>query len=106
MYDDLLYYGETEKQRKRRKLAEARRKGKAGEEIYKLKAQLFRGAKVERTGRGHDFKETTRDLWTGRVITKYKEVKTGNARLSKLQKRTKKKMKGAYEVVREEPLIY
>jgi len=36
VYDDILYYGETEKQRKRRKLAEARRKGKAGEEIYKL----------------------------------------------------------------------
>jgi hypothetical protein len=105
LYDDLLYYGETEKQRKRRKLAEARRKGKAGEEAYKFQAML-QGKEVKRTGRGHDFKETTRNLWTGKVRTKYVEVKTGKARLSKLQKRTKKKKKGAYKVVHEEPPIY
>ena len=106
MYDDLLYYGETKKQRKRRKLAEARRKGAAGEETYKWQATL-QGKEVERTGRGHDFIERKRDFLTGRVTsTKYVEIKTGKARLSKLQKKTKKKKKGAYKVVREEPLIY
>jgi len=106
MYDDIFYYGETKKQRKRRKLAEARRKGKAGEEAYRWQAML-QGKEVERTGRGHDFVERKKDLFTGRVVsTKYVEVKTGKAGLSKLQKRTKRKKKGAYKVVHEEPLIY
>jgi hypothetical protein len=106
MYDDALYYGETKKQRKRRKLGEARRKGRAGEEAYKFGAML-RGVEVERTGRGHDYVERRKDLLTGRVrSTKYVEVKTGRAKLSKLQKKTKKKKKGAYKVVHEEPLIY
>lgn len=106
MYDDLLHYGETKKQRTRRKLAEARRKGKAGEEAYRLQATL-QGKEVERTGRGHDFIERKRDWFTGRVTgTKYVEVKTGRAQLSKLQEKTKKKKKGSYVVVREEPIIY
>jgi hypothetical protein len=106
VFEDVLYYGETKKQRKRRKLEEARRKGRAGEEAYKFQAML-QGKEVERTGRGHDFIEKRRDLLTGKVTsTRYVEVKTGGARLSKLQKRMKKKKKGAYKVVREEPLIY
>jgi len=107
VYDNILYYGETKKQRKRRKLAEARRKGKAGEEAYRWQATL-QGKEVVRTGRGYDYKEKTRNFWTGKVRTKCVEVKTGpHARLSKLQKRTKKKKKGAYKVVHEpEPLIY
>jgi hypothetical protein len=106
MYDDALYYGETKKQRKRRKLEEARRKGRAGEEAYKFNAML-RGVEVKRTGRGHDYVERRRDLLTNRVTsTKYVEVKTGRAKLSKLQKRTKRKKKGAYKVVREEPIVY
>lgn len=68
---------------------------------------MLRGVEVERTGHGHDYIERKRNLWTGRVTsTKYVEVKTGNARLSKLQKKTKKKKKGNYVVVREQPLIY
>ena len=105
MFEDVLYYGETKKQRKRRKLEEARRKGRAGEEAYRFQAML-QGKEVERTGRGHDFKETTTNIWTGRKSTKYVEVKTGGARLSELQEKTKKKKKGGYKVVREEPLIY
>jgi predicted Holliday junction resolvase-like endonuclease len=106
MFDDLLYHGETEKQRKRRKLEEARRKGRAGEEMYRFQATL-QGKEVERTGRGHDFIERRRDLFTGKVTsTKYVEVKTGRARLSELQKNTKKKKKGGYKVVREETLVY
>lgn len=105
--DDILYYGETEEQRKRRKLAEARRKGKAGEESYRFWATL-QGKQVERTGHGHDFKETTRDLLTGRVISeRYVEVKSGpKAKLSELQEKEKKKKKGRYAVVRENPIIY
>jgi len=106
MFDDIIYYGETKKQRKRRKLAEAGRKGRAGEEAYRLQATL-QGKEVERTGHGHDFIERRKDWLTGRVIsTKYVEVKTGGARLSKLQKKTKKKKKGGYKVYRTEPIFY
>jgi hypothetical protein len=105
MFEDVLYWGETKKQKKRRKLEEARRKGRAGEEAYKFGAML-RGAEVERTGRGHDYIERRRDLFTGKVSTKYVEVKTGRAELSKLQRKTKKKMKERYTVAREQPIIY
>ena len=55
----------------------------------------MRGREVRRTGKGHDFKVTTRDWFTGRVIKKeYVEVKSSpTAPLSKLQKKMKKKRK-------------
>ena len=61
------------------------------------------GYEVERTGRGHDYVRRERDLVTGRVKkTEYVEVKSGNAKLSPLQKETKKKKKGRYKVVRDD----
>lgn len=106
MYEDVFYPYETKKQRKKRKLAQARRKGRAAEEQYKMGA-VFRGAEVQRTGRGHDYIERKRDFLTGKVTsTKYVEVKSRGAKLSKLQKKMKKKKKGSYKVVREEPIIY
>jgi len=65
------------------------------------------GYEVERTGRGHDYVRRKRDLFTGRVTrTEYVEVKSGNAQLSDLQKKTKKKKKGNYRTVREDSFFF
>lgn len=70
-----------------------------------MRAQLA-GYEVERTGRGSDFRIRRRDMLTGRVVeSRLVEVKTGNSKLSKLQKRTKKR-KSNYKVVRESPMFY
>jgi hypothetical protein len=89
------------KQLKREVIAENRRKGKAAEQSYVMRAKLS-GYEVERTGRGHDYKIRKRDPWTGRVVyTGYREVKSGNAKLSKLQQKTKKR-KSNYKVIHED----
>lgn len=65
----------------------------------------LRGYEVERTGRGSDFRVRRRDLWTGRVVeSKLVEVKTGKAKLSKLQRKTGKKSN--YKQVRVDPLFF
>ena len=95
----------SKKQIKHEVLAENRRKGKAAEDSYVMQARLA-GYEVERTGRGHDFRVRKRDLLTGKVTySGVREIKSGNARLSKLQRKTKKK-KSNYKVVREEPLFW
>ena len=80
----------SKKQIKREVIEENRRKGKAAEENYKIRAQLA-GYEVEKTGKGHDFRVRKRDLLTGRVTySGVREIKSGNAKLSKLQRKTKK----------------
>jgi len=94
------------KQIKREVIAENRRKGKAAEDSYKMRAQIA-GYEVERTGRGHDFKLCKRDLITGKKkFCGYREIKSGNARKSELQNKTHKQMKGRYKVIKENPLFY
>ncbi|MEM3489007.1 MAG: hypothetical protein QXO75_05045 [Nitrososphaerota archaeon] len=89
----------------RERIAENRRKGKAAEEQFKTRCFL-EGKEVERTGRGHDFRVRERDWWTGKVKRSYVvEVKSGESRLSKLQKKIKKK-KSNYKVVKEDPWFY
>src|SRR3989338_9859897 len=93
----------SKKQVKRDILAENKAKGKAAEETYRMGAAL-RGAQVERSPHGKDFIERQTDTFTGRVTrTTHVEVKSGNARLSKLQQRTKKKTSN-YKVVRQNSL--
>lgn len=58
------------------------------------------GYSVKRTGRGHDLMATKRNKSTGRVTRKCVEVKSGNARLSKLQRSKKKKYGRLYVVER------
>ena len=54
--------------------------------------QRMMGNTVTRTGRGHDYKVTHRHPFTGEYEgTSYHEVKSGNSKLSKLQKRQRKK---------------
>ena len=60
---------------------------------------------VERTGKGHDYKRVQRNIITGSKKTEYIEVKSGDAKLSPLQKKTKKKKRN-YKVVREDPLLF
>ena len=89
----------TKEQRNKEKMANVRRKGKAGENATREWKGLW--GKVERTGRGHDFKYTTEHPITGKKKTKYLEVKTGKkAKQSKLQKATQKKVGRKYETVR------
>ena len=69
--------------------------GKAGEEQVKAKYEL-NGYKVTRTGKGHDYRATKKNWWTGKRETKYVEVKTGNAKLSPLQRKKKKQYGSKY----------
>ena len=68
-----------------------------------MKARLS-GYEVERTGKGHDFRVRKRDPFTGKVTySGVREIKSGNAKLSKLQQKTKKKQSN-YKVIRESSL--
>ncbi|MDG7015826.1 MAG: hypothetical protein JRM82_00440 [Nitrososphaerota archaeon] len=65
------------------------------------------GYEVERTGRGSDYIRRKRDLWTGRVVrTEHVEVKSGHAKLSPLQQKTRKKKRSNYVVKRRDPLVW
>ncbi|RLJ07140.1 MAG: hypothetical protein DRP12_02780, partial [Candidatus Aenigmatarchaeota archaeon] len=75
------------------------------EEIVKMN-YILRGYEVIRTGKGHDFRVRKRDLFTGKVKeSKLIEVKSGKAKLSKLQEKIKRKKKN-YKVERVQPLFY
>lgn len=73
--------------------------GRQGERIVETKYRLM-GYKVQRTGRGHDYKVSQRNPLTGEKRSKFVEVKTGNSELSPLQKRYKKHYGNRYVVER------
>lgn len=99
---DILGRKIPKKQIKREVLEENLRRGKAAENAYIMRAQLA-GYEVERTGRGHDFRIKKRDILTGKVTySGVREIKSGNARLSKLQQKTRRKQSN-YKVIRQEP---
>jgi len=75
--------------------------GRAGEKKIK-EGYEFSGYKVTRTGKGHDFKAEKKD-WFGNKTTKHIEVKTGNSKLSKLQKKKRGQFGDKYVVERLEP---
>jgi hypothetical protein len=79
---------------------ENQEQGKAGERKIREKYE-FSGGKVTRTGKGHDFKVETKD-WFGNKTTKHIEVKTGNSKLSKLQKKKQSRLGDKYVVERLE----
>jgi len=88
------------KARKRSTLSVNKSKGKMAESVFEG-TQSMMGNTVTRTGRGHDYKVTHRHPFTGDYEgTSYHEVKSGNSKLSKLQKKTKKKMGSKYKVER------
>ena len=98
-------FPKSKKEIKRETIERNRRQGKAGEEQVKAKYQL-QGYEVERTGRGSDFRVRKRDWLSGRVTeSKLVEVKTGNAKTSRLQEKTKKKQNN-YKVERVRPFFF
>ncbi|MEM2947608.1 MAG: hypothetical protein QXN96_05170 [Candidatus Bathyarchaeia archaeon] len=106
MFENFHFLGgkKSKKQRKREVLEYNYTKGKIGEDLVAMKYTLM-GYEVERTGRGSDFRVRKRDIF-GRVIeSKVIEVKTGRSKLSKLQKKMKKK-KSNYRVEKVDPLFY
>jgi hypothetical protein len=91
---------EVKKTRKRSTLSVNKAKGRMAENVF-VGVQGMAGNTVTRTGKGHDYKVTHRHPITREYEgTTYHEVKTGNSKLSKLQKKTKKKMGSKYKVER------
>ena len=96
----------TKKQRRKEIIRENKRRGKAAEDLAMSRDSLM-GYEVERSGRGHDYIRRDRDIFTGRVRkTEYVEVKSGNAKLSPLQQKTKKKKGSRYKTVREDSSFF
>lgn len=81
---------------------ENQEQGKTGERRIKEEYE-FSGYKVKRTGKGHDLKAEKKDWFTGKKDTKYIEVKTGNSKLSRLQKKKQSYLGKKYVVERLEP---
>ena len=88
------------KEKKRETLAWNRVRGKMAEDNF-VAAETLKGNTVTRTGRGHDFKVTRRNVWGKARGTTYHEVKSSRrAPVSRLQKKMKRKLKGRYRVER------
>ena len=85
----MIGFGSLFRRSKRQVIRDNAAQGKQGEEQVKTKYEM-NGFKMERTGKGHDFKATRRNWLTGKRETKYVEVKTGGAGLSPLQKKKKR----------------
>lgn len=79
----------SKKERKRRVLDKNVRRGKAGERQVVATDSLLFSWSSKRTGRGSDYLQERRSILTGKKQKRLVEVKTGNAKLSKLQKKTK-----------------
>ncbi|MEM4719562.1 MAG: hypothetical protein QXG18_01720 [Candidatus Pacearchaeota archaeon] len=62
-------------------------RGREAEEDVKAKDFWFGGWTSKKTGSGPDFVQERTDFLTGKKEIRYKEVKTGNSKLSKIQKR-------------------
>lgn len=72
--------------------------GRAGEILHGIK-KLGQGLEIKRTGRGSDY-SIQRNYLTGQTIKKILfEIKTGGAKLSPLQKKTRRRHKN-YKVER------
>ena len=74
-------------------------RGAEAERLVKARRELA-GGTVEHTGRGSDYKVTRRNWFTGKKETTLVEVKTGNAKLSPLQKKRKRSWGKQYVVER------
>ena len=105
LFDDPFFGPRSEKERKRQRIRRNRRQGKAAEDQVRMEYNM-RGYEMERTGHGSDFRAKKRDFLTGEVVDeKLVEVKSGNAELSELQKKTKNGRKD-YVVERRDPFFF
>ena len=101
---DLFAWKKTKKQRDRERMARIRSQGRDAEDAFGARSEVL-GTKAARTSKGSDYRVTDTDMLTGRRTSTLVEVKSGRSRLSKLQKKTQRKHKGHYEVVRDEPIL-
>ena len=90
---------------KRRKKTTIRANAAKGKRVEnKVKREYKeRGYSVKTTGKGHDFRATKTNPSTGKKTTKLVEVKSGNAKLTPTQRRSKKRLGKKYVVERREP---
>lgn len=104
LFDGSIFGPKSEKDRKREQIRRNKRQGRAAEDQVRLQLQV-EGWEVERTGYGSDFRAKRRDFLTGEVVDeKLVEVKSGDARLSDLQKKMKRGRE-EYEVRRRDPFL-
>ncbi|MBI2140624.1 hypothetical protein HYU14_06895 [Candidatus Woesearchaeota archaeon] len=96
----------SKKQATSERLLKNRIRGQAGEKMVSINYG-FMGYSVKRTGIGSDFEIGKQDLLSGKIKEKELiEVKTGNAKLSRLQKKTQKKKRNFREIRINPPGIY
>lgn len=92
-------FGWPFKRSSRQVLRDNKARGDEGERLVKSKYQIA-GYDVERTGRGSDYKVSRKNWFAGKKDTTLLEVKTGNAKLSPLQKKRKRSWGKRYVVER------
>jgi hypothetical protein len=90
--------------RKREQLERNINRGQLGEDKVELQYGVL-GYEVERTGRGSDFRVRRKNYMTGVSESYLVEVKTGDAEVSDLQRKTRKRSKN-YTVERVDPWEY
>jgi hypothetical protein len=94
------------KKKRREQLLRSKEKGKAGEEDTEWR-NICMGREYERKPKGQDYISWRKNPRTGkRQDIQYEESKTGNSQLSRLQKKTRKKVGRKYHVRREHPMFY
>jgi len=77
--------------------------GKAGEELGLIQIAIREGfgARISRTGIGHDYKSERYNFYTGKSEDTYHEIKTGkHAQLSERQRQAQRKLGDKYRVHR------
>jgi len=90
----------SDKDVKRSRLKANKDRGRFAEGWFEM-TSFARGTKVKRKPHGQDYIEYNSDvLGNTRGKGTHVEIKTGRAKLSKLQKKTQKKHKGNYKVLR------
>ena len=105
----MFYYNKNPKEIKRERLKRNVARGRAAEMDVVGSDAIFGGWNSKKTGKGHDYFQTRTNFFTGKKEFRYKEIKSGNAKLSKLQKRKRVAMKKKgikYVVDRRNPLFY
>ncbi len=92
-------FGKPRKKSRRQVLKENQRRGKDAEERGKFWNEAA-GWDMKREPKGQDYIASKINPFTGRKITRRKEFKSGNAKLSPLQKKTQQRHRGRYDVER------
>lgn len=96
----------SKKKRNRERLFRNIEKGKAGEQDTEWR-NICMGRKYERKPKGQDYISYRENPRTGKhQEVQHEETKTGKSPLSRLQKKTRKKVGRKYHVRHERPMFY